>query len=121
MGDILPGLQKKAGLNDEIIANIRVYEAHNARVYKELSRDYSVTSLNDYSTLYAEEIPEEERNAQEGDKSIFAFHFDKEINRPHSIPFKFLVKPVCISASCGPEQQLIATRANRSQRLRNDS
>ena len=99
MGDIFPGLQKKASLTDGVMANIRVYEAHNARVYKELSREHSVTSLSDYSTLYAEEIPEEERNAQEGDKAIYVFHFDKEPNRPHSIPFKFLVKPVCVVAN----------------------
>ena len=66
-------------------------------MYKELHADYQVGTLSEFTTLYAEVIPEEERNAGEGDTAIFCFHFDKESNKPHGVPFKFVVK--CVSDS----------------------
>lgn len=94
MSDVLPLLQKKANLDDETIRNTRIYEAHGGKIYKELSEEYSVASVNEFVTLYAERIPEEEQTAEEGDRKIYAFHFDKEPNKPHGVPFRFLVKPV---------------------------
>lgn len=96
MSDLLPVLQKKANLDDETIRNSRIYEAHGGKIHKELSEDYSVASVNEFVTLYAERIPEEEQNAEEGDRVIYAFHFDREPNKPHGVPFKFLVKPVSL-------------------------
>ena len=95
VSDIFPGLQKKANLDDATVQNIRVYEAHGSKVYKELPEDYAVAGINEFIILYAEVIPEEERNAVEGDRAIYCFHFDKEPNKVHGIPFKFVVKPVC--------------------------
>lgn len=92
--DLIAGLQKKASLSDEAVQAIRVYEAHNSKVYKELSHEYNVASITDFVTLYAESIPEDERNASEDDRLIYAFHFDKEPNKPHGVPFKFVMKPV---------------------------
>lgn len=94
VADLINGLQKKANLDDDTIQNTRIYESHGSKVYKELSEDYSVASINEFVILYAEVIPEEERNAVEGEKAIYAFHFEKEPNKPHGIPFKFVVKPV---------------------------
>lgn len=94
--DLIAGLQKKASLSDEIVQIIRIYETHNNKVYKELGPDYNVASITDFVTLYAEAIPEEERNAGQEERSIYAFHFDKEPNKPHGVPFKFIVKPVRI-------------------------
>lgn len=93
VGDLIPLLQRKANLSDEVVRTIRVYEAHNSKVYKELVEDYPVASITDFVTLFAESTPEEERTASEGDRPIYAFHFDKEPNKPHGVPFKFLVKP----------------------------
>lgn len=87
-------MQKKANLSDDIVRTIRFYEAHNNKIYKELGDDYSVASITEFVTLFAESIPEEERTADEADKAIYAFHFDKEPNKPHGIPFKFIIKPV---------------------------
>ncbi len=96
MSDLLALLQKKANLDDETIRNTRIYEAHGGKIHKELSEDYSVASVNEFVTLYAERIPEEEQNADKDDRAIHAFHFDKEPNKPHGVPFKFLVKPVSL-------------------------
>lgn len=92
--DLYPGLQKKANIDDEMLSNVRIYEAHAYRVYKELDAEFPVATISEFITLYAEIIPEEERNAEPGDTAIYCFHFDKEPNKLHGIPFKFLVKPV---------------------------
>jgi ubiquitin carboxyl-terminal hydrolase 7 len=89
-------LIKKAKLDDESSKGpIRMYETHNSKVYKELLRDYGVVSINDSVSvsLIAERIPEEEINANPG-HFINAFHFQGEPNKPHGIPFRFLIKPV---------------------------
>ena len=93
-------MQKKAGLDDETIQNARIYEAHGSKIYKELHEDYSVASITEYVTLYAEMIPDEEQSAEEGDRAIYAFHYDKESNKPHGVPFKFLVRPVSKVGRC---------------------
>ena len=74
--------------------DVRIYEAHGGKFYKELREDYLVTTMSDYLTLYAEVIPEEERNAGVPDRPIYCFHFDKEANKCHGVPFKFVNKPV---------------------------
>lgn len=92
--DLIAGLQKKANLSDEIVQVTRIYEAHNSKVYKELNQDYNVASITDFVTLYAEPMPEDEQIAASKDRPIYAFHFDKEPNKPHGVPFKFMVKAV---------------------------
>ncbi|KAI9771069.1 MAG: hypothetical protein M1839_002966 [Geoglossum umbratile] len=93
VADILSALQKKAKFDDTTIRQVRLYEAHGGKVYKELSSDHSVVGVGEYVQLYAEKIPDEELKAEEGDKFINAFHFQKEPNKSHGTPFKFLVKP----------------------------
>ena len=63
------------------------------RVYKELLPDESVAILSEFTALYAEKLPEEERDADRRD-FVNCFHFEKEPSKPHGIPFRFLVKSV---------------------------
>jgi ubiquitin carboxyl-terminal hydrolase 7 len=88
--DLLSALQQKLDLNDE---PIRVAETHSGKVYKELREDQNVAAINEYATLYAEKIPAEELNLDAEDRVISVFSFDREPNRTHGIPFKFVVKP----------------------------
>lgn len=92
--DILQGLQQKANLDNEVMQNVRVFEAHYSKMQKELTDKFGVAGIMDTISLYAEPIPEDEQNMKEGDFRINAFNFDKEPNREHGIPFKFVVKPV---------------------------
>ena len=94
VGDLVPLLQKKANLSDDVVQNIRFYEAHNHKVHKELGEEYPVINITDFVTLFAESIPDEELSPDEDDRYIYAFHFEKEPTKPHGVPFKFLVKPV---------------------------
>lgn len=92
VAELLEALQKKANLKDESAEDLRLLEVHSGKVYKTLREDSSVSSINEYSTLYAEKIPAEELNMEADDRVIGAFNFDREPARTHGIPFKFVVK-----------------------------
>ena len=87
-------LQKRAELPNEIMGQIRFYEAHSGKVYKVLPLSHSVVALNEFLTIYAERVPEEEQqlDVEKGDRPLWCFHFEKEPNKHHSIPFIFIVK-----------------------------
>ncbi|KAL8738063.1 MAG: hypothetical protein Q9181_001087 [Wetmoreana brouardii] len=91
--DLITPIQKRLNLSDEATSALRIYESHGCKVIKEFSANFALVSIPDYATLYAEIIPEEEREAGDQDRAIYAFHFDKEPSKPHGVPFKFVVKP----------------------------
>jgi ubiquitin carboxyl-terminal hydrolase 7 len=89
-------LIKKAQIPDETEGGrIRIYEASNNKFFRELARDYPVISMNDYTAVYAERVPEEEINAEES-FFIYVFHFQNEPSRVHGVPFKFLLIDVSL-------------------------
>ena len=90
---MIPGIQRKLNLDEKTAQAIRIYEAHGGKVYKELLEDFNVTGVNEFVTLYAEKIPDEEFSATDEDRAIYCFHFDKEPSKPHGVPFKFILKP----------------------------
>ncbi len=93
--DLIQALVKKAQLEDEVSAGpIRVYEIHNGKVHKELPREHQVVAITDYIHLIAERIPEEDDLPGEDLKFVQAYHFDKEPNKAHGIPFIFQVVKV---------------------------
>ncbi|CAL00824.1 uncharacterized protein An09g05480 [Aspergillus niger] len=93
IADLVAGLQKKANLDDETIRETRVYETHGGKIYREFQADSKIAGINEFVSLYAERVPEEEANMQDGERTINAFNFDREVNRPHGVPFKFVMKP----------------------------
>ncbi|SPN97218.1 probable ubiquitin-specific processing protease 21 [Cephalotrichum gorgonifer] len=89
--DLINALIHKAKIPDEAEAGrIRIFEASNSRFFRELKRDYPVVSMNEYTTVYAERVPEEERQCEEANL-INVFHFQNEPSRVHGIPFRFLL------------------------------
>ena len=94
VAELLSALQKKSNLDDQVISEIRLFEAHSGKLYKELKEDTNVSAINEYSTLYASRAPAEELNMDGEDRLVSAFNFDREPNRTHGVPFKFVVKPV---------------------------
>ncbi|EEP79053.1 conserved hypothetical protein [Uncinocarpus reesii 1704] len=91
--DLLAGLQKKANIDEETMRHVRLYEAYSGKFYRELNDSYSVAGITGYVSLYAEKIPDEELNMQEGESRINAFNFDRDPQKPYGCPFKFVVKP----------------------------
>ncbi|PWY79654.1 ubiquitin C-terminal hydrolase [Aspergillus heteromorphus CBS 117.55] len=93
IADVIAGLQKKANLDDDTIRETRVYEAHNGKIYKEFQEDSKISGINDFVLLFAERVPEEETNMQEGERTLNAFNFDRDASRPYGVPFKIVMKP----------------------------
>ncbi|KAI9818363.1 MAG: hypothetical protein M1826_001385 [Phylliscum demangeonii] len=85
-------LRRKANLEGVALARIRLFEVHGCKIHKMLASNASLASINDYVSLFAEKIPDEEVEAPEKAKLINAFHFNKEPNRIHGVPFRFVVK-----------------------------
>ena len=96
VADFIAPLTKKANLSQDYIDNIRFYEAHSGRIYKDLELDSGVQGFNEWITIYAERIPKDEQavNPEYGERLVHCFHFDREITKAHGIPFKFLVRSV---------------------------
>ncbi|KAI9807087.1 MAG: hypothetical protein M1825_005804 [Sarcosagium campestre] len=93
MADVIPALRKKINLDETAAEHIRIYEVHSNKIYKELTESFNVAGVNEYVTLYAEQVPQDELDSEEADRAIYAFHFSKEPSKSHGVPFKFVVKP----------------------------
>ena len=98
----MDALIKKAQLDDEATAGpIRLFEAHNNRIHRELSREFVISNMTDYVQLVAERPPTEDLNA-DASEFIYAFHFHQEPNKTHGIPFRFrlievsAIRPTCL-------------------------
>ena len=92
VGDLIAGIAKKMNLDEQTARNVRLIEVHGGKIHKELTEDFNVVGVNEFTTLYAEKTPDEEVNATDEDRFIYCYHFDKEANKPHGIPFKFMLK-----------------------------
>ena len=92
--EVLTMLQKRASLPDEILDQIRFYEVHSNKVYKILPLSHSVVAMNEFMQVYAERIPEEEREMDraKGDRLVNCFHFEKEPSKSWGVPFVFVLK-----------------------------
>ncbi|KAI4209489.1 MAG: hypothetical protein LQ351_007566 [Letrouitia transgressa] len=91
--DLISGLQKKANMQDEVARYVRIFEVHGSKIIRELGHDYSVASISEFTNLYAEVIPEEERTLGVNESVITAFQFDREPSKVHGLPFKFVARP----------------------------
>jgi ubiquitin carboxyl-terminal hydrolase 7 len=99
ISDLIPYLVNRYNLDTEQEQRIRFFTAHGGKFQKQLGRDYPVLQ-QDYNYVYAELMPEDELHFDpETSKLLEAFHFHKEPSKTHStaVPFKFVIKKVCIS------------------------
>jgi ubiquitin carboxyl-terminal hydrolase 7 len=94
--DLAKELQRKANLSDEVMQDVKLYTCQSNKITKELLPEMPVSTILDYASTqtFAERAPKEDLEPEEGDRLIWAYHFDKEPTKPHGIPFKFYLKPV---------------------------
>ncbi len=100
IADLIAELKRKANLDDETAAGVKIYSCQSNKITKELPPDYPTQTVPEYAAILAERTPKEDLEPAEGERSILAFHFDKEPAKTHGIPFKFHLKPV--SPHTGP-------------------
>ena len=93
--DLAEQLAKKVTLAPEGTGKIRIFEIiSNGKAQKEFTGAEMIGNIPEQVELFAEEIPHEELEADELDKTINVFHFSKDVTRTHGVPFKFVVRPV---------------------------
>ncbi|ESU13640.1 hypothetical protein FGSG_07382 [Fusarium graminearum PH-1] len=89
--EVFEALIKKAQISGEAESGrIRIYETSSNRFYREPPRDHPVINLNEYATVYAERVPQEEVSADDN-QFVQVFHYQNDVSRVHGVPFKFLV------------------------------
>ncbi|XP_029125531.1 ubiquitin carboxyl-terminal hydrolase 13 isoform X2 [Cajanus cajan] len=78
VGDVLDDLKTKVELSDPE-AELRLLEVFYHKIYKVFPPSEKIENINDqYWTLRAEEIPEEEKNLGPHDRLIHVYHFNKD-------------------------------------------
>lgn len=90
--DAINLLAAKLQLSANVTPNIRIYEAHSNKYYKEYEPTHPVSGIQDYMILYAELVTDIDARESETDREIPVMHFQKEPSRSHGIPFKFILK-----------------------------
>lgn len=108
ISDIVEQLSKNVQLSPEGSQRIKIFEIWNGRQQKEYTGVELIGNLADNAELFAEEVPKEEVDASETDKIINVFHYSREPQRWHGIPFKFVTKP---------GEKFIDTKQRLQQRL----
>jgi len=92
--DLADHLAKEVTLTPGGTGKIRVFEvSKDGKTQKEFTGSEMIGNIPEPVELYAEEIPREELEADEHEKIISVFHFQKEVLRTHGVPFRFVVKP----------------------------
>ncbi|XWS74671.1 hypothetical protein CRYUN_Cryun01aG0018000 [Craigia yunnanensis] len=78
VGDVLDDLKTKVELSHPV-AELRLLEVFYHKIYKIFPLNEKIENINDqYWTLRAEEIPEEEKNLSPHDRLIHVYHFMKD-------------------------------------------
>jgi len=97
IADVINDLKTKVQLSSPN-AELRVLEVFYHKIYQIFPLLEKIENINDqYWTLRAEEIPEEEKNIVSNDRLIHVYHFMKDINQTQQIqnfgdPFFLLVR-----------------------------
>ncbi|TPX31523.1 hypothetical protein SmJEL517_g05139 [Synchytrium microbalum] len=95
VSDLLEVLKAKIKLDDKVKVDegsLRLYEVTAHKIHKMFANEDLLSSIVEYSYIYAEETPLDELRMAEGDKIVNAFHFSKDLARAHSIPFRFVLR-----------------------------
>ncbi|GBB99174.1 hypothetical protein RclHR1_03440007 [Rhizophagus clarus] len=91
VSEIIKEIFKKVTLSSSD-AKIRLYEVKNHKILKEYKETELIGRIEEFMTLYAEEILQDELLANSNDQIIRVYHFTKDPIQTHGIPFKFVIK-----------------------------
>ncbi|KAJ6983687.1 hypothetical protein NC653_026490 [Populus alba x Populus x berolinensis] len=90
VGDVINDLKTKVELSHPS-AELRLLEVFYHKIYKIFPHNEKIENINDqYWTLRAEEIPEEEKNLGPHDRLIHVYHFMKDTTQNQVWKFAFL-------------------------------
>ncbi|CAB4395464.1 unnamed protein product [Rhizophagus irregularis] len=107
ISDLKEEILKKVSLSSPN-SRIRLFEVHHNKINKDYSGTEPIESIQEFATLYAEEVPMDEIVANQYDRIIQICHFKEDPISLHGIPFKFIIKN---------GEKLIDTKVRLRQRL----
>ena len=112
-------LRKAVKLNPDLgSGQIRLFELVQGRVSKVFTGSKAVRDVPEATELYAEEILLDEANADDDERVVQVYHFNKDPARAHGIPFRFVLKPVrrrlVLASSHPPSPSLTIPPSNSS-------
>lgn len=87
-------LRKEVKLQPEGSGQIRIFEIGNGAAQKIFTGTEPVRDISESVELFAEEIPMDEIESEDAKRIVPVFHYSKEPNRTHGIPFRFVLLPV---------------------------
>jgi ubiquitin carboxyl-terminal hydrolase 7 len=91
--DLTEHLSKLIQLDPNGTGKIRIFDiSKDGRMQKEFTGSEMIGNIPEVD-LYAEEISQDEIEADDVDKVISVFHFSKDVSRTHGVPFRFVLKP----------------------------
>lgn len=94
INDVVEQLSKTVTLSPNGSHKIRIFElTSNGRQMREFNGGEMIGNIPEMIDLFGEEVQMEEVQARDEDTIINVFHFSKEANRTHGVPFKFVIKP----------------------------
>ncbi|KAH0446021.1 hypothetical protein IEQ34_025144 [Dendrobium chrysotoxum] len=94
INDVIEQLSKTVELSASGSRKIRIFEVvGNGRQQREFNGGEMIGNISELTDLFGEEVPVEELQARDDDKIVNVFHFSKDANRTHGVPFKFVIKP----------------------------
>lgn len=89
-------LRKEVKLQPAGSGQIRIFEIGNGTAQRIFNGTEPVRDVSDSIELFAEEVPLDELESEESKRIVPVFHYNKEPNRTHGIPFRFVLLPVSI-------------------------
>jgi ubiquitin carboxyl-terminal hydrolase 7 len=92
MSALVEALLPKVKLNPNGSQRLKTFAVFNGKLIKEYGLADPISSTHDSFSLYVEEIPTEEIEAQEDEPILNCFHYTGDVSRLHGIPFKIVVK-----------------------------
>jgi ubiquitin carboxyl-terminal hydrolase 7 len=85
VGDVINELKSKVELSSPK-AELRILEVFYHKIYKIFPSNEKIENINDqYWTLRAEEIPEEEKELGPQDRLIHVYHFTRDASQNHMV------------------------------------
>ncbi|CAB5388507.1 unnamed protein product [Rhizophagus irregularis] len=91
INDLIEEISKKVTLSSPS-SRIRLFEVRYNKIQKNFTGSEPIESIQEFETLYAEEIPLDEIVINQYDQIIQVCHFTNDPVRLHGIPFKFVIK-----------------------------
>ncbi|KAI5296630.1 hypothetical protein KEM52_005212 [Ascosphaera acerosa] len=71
---------------------IRLIQTYDDKIHSVLDSEADIRDIDERAMLYAEPVPSEELQMEDGEFMIHAFNFDKDAKNAHGVPFRFVLR-----------------------------